>query len=259
MKQRFSTQRHARLVQMVLDEGSVSIADAAKRLGVSIETVRKDIIDLDAQGLLKKVRGGAIRIKELDVEHPISEKHTVNADRKHVISMRALDFIPDGASIILDVGSTPLALAELLAQKSGYTIFTNSAPALNILSKSDNDVFVLGGHLRKSSGAILGDWTNAQLKTIQTDIALIGADACQPNGPMITPYEEVTVKREMFSVSQKTLLLADSTKFEKTAAFLVCGWDDIDVLVTDSDVTQQVLDEYQSRVEIAVADLNSNH
>lgn len=257
MRQRFSTQRHSQLVQMVLNEGSVSIADAAKRLGVSIETTRKDIIDLDAQGLIKKVRGGAVRIKELDVEYPVSEKHAVNADKKHAISIRALDFIPDGASIILDAGSTPLALAELLAQKSGYTIFTNSAPAVNILSKSNNDIFILGGHLRKSSGAMLGDWTNAQLKTIQPDIAIIGADACQPTGPMVTPYEEVTVKRKIFSVSQKSILLADSTKFQKSAAFLVCGWDDIDLLVTDSDVTQQVLDEYQSRVEIAVADLNS--
>lgn len=255
MKQRFSTQRRSHLVQMVLNEGSVSIADASKRLGVSIETIRKDIIDLDAQGLLRKVRGGAVRIKELDVEYPVSEKHTVNAEKKRAISMRALDFIPDGASIFLDAGSTPLALAELLAQKSGYTIFTNSVPAVNILLESNNDIFILGGHLRRSSGAMLGDWTNAQLDTIQPDIAVIGADACQPNGPMITPYEEVAVKRKIFSVSQKTLLLADSTKFEKTAAFLVCKWDDIDVLVTDSDVTQQVIDEYQSRVTLAVAEL----
>ena len=172
--------------------------------------------------------------------------------------MRALDLIPAGSSIVLDAGSTPLALAELLARKSGYTIFTNSAPAVNILSDSDNDIFILGGHLRKSSGAMLGDWTNALLENIQPDIAIIGTDACQPNGPMVTPYEEVTVKRKIFSVAQKTILLADSTKFAKTAAFLVCGWDDIDVLVTDSDVTQQVLDEYQDRVEIAIADLNSN-
>lgn len=258
MKQRFSTQRRGQLVQMVLNEGSVSIADASKRLGVSIETIRKDIIDLDTQGLIKKVRGGAVRIKELDIEYPVSEKHAVNADKKRAISMRALDLIPAGSSIVLDAGSTPLALAELLARKSGYTIFTNSAPAVNILSDSNNDIFILGGHLRKSSGAMLGDWTNALLENIQPDIAIIGTDACQPNGPMVTPYEEVTVKRKIFSVAQKTILLADSTKFSKTAAFLVCGWDDIDVLVTDSDVTQQVLDEYQDRVEIAIADLNSN-
>ena len=66
MKQRFTTQRRSQLVQMVVNEGSISITDAAKRLDVSIETVRKDIIHLDAQGMIKKVRGGAMRIKELD-------------------------------------------------------------------------------------------------------------------------------------------------------------------------------------------------
>ena len=250
MKQRFTTQRRSQLVQMVVNEGSISITDAAKRLDVSIETVRKDIIHLDAQGMIKKVRGGAMRIKELDIEHPVSEKHSVNIDKKLAISKRALDFIPDGASIVLDAGSTPMILAELLAKKSGYTIFTNSAPALHALLESDNDIFVLGGHLRKSSGA----WTNAMLENIHPDIAIIGTDACTPTGPMVTPYEEVTVKRNIFSVSQKTILLADSTKFEKTAAFLVCDWDDIDVLVTDSNVSQDVLEEYQNRVMITVAD-----
>ena len=101
---------------------------------------------------------------------------------------------------------------------------------------------------------MLGAWTNAMLENIQPDIAIIGTDACAPNGPMVTPYEEVTVKRKIFSVSQKTILLADSTKFDKSAAFLVCGWDDIDVLVTDSDISPQVINEYQNRVMMAIAD-----
>lgn len=262
MKQRFSAQRRNRLAQMVFDEGSVSITDAAGRFNVSDETIRKDIIDLDAQGLVKKVRGGAVRVegaREADIEYPVLEKRSVNADKKRAICTRALDLIPDGASIILDAGSTPLALAELLAKKSGYTIFTDSIPAVNILSESDNAVFVLGGLLRRSSGATLGDWTNMLLETIRADVAFIGSDACQPNGPTVTPYEEVAVKRKMFSVSQKSILLADSTKFGKTAAFLVCGWDDIDILVTDSGVAPQVLDEYQSRVEVVVADQDSEN
>lgn len=256
MKQRFSAQRRNRLVQMVFDKGSVSITDAARQFNVSTETIRKDIIDLDAQGLIKKVRGGAVRredAREPDMEYPVLEKRFVNADKKRAICTRALDFIPDGASIILDAGSTPLALAELLAQKSGYTIFTDSVPAVNILVDSDNTVFVLGGLLRRSSGATLGDWTNMLLENIQADVAFIGTDACQPNGPMITPYEEVVVKRKMFSVSQKSILLADSTKFGKAAAFLVCGWEDIDLVITDSDVTPQTLNAYQDRVTIDVA------
>ena len=76
MKQRFTTQRRSQLVQMVVNEGSISITDAAKRLDVSIETVRKDIIHLDAQGMIKKVRGGAMRIKELDIEHPVFQTCT---------------------------------------------------------------------------------------------------------------------------------------------------------------------------------------
>ncbi len=257
MKQRFSTQRRNRLIQIVLDEGSVSISDAARRLDVSIETVRKDIIHLDAQGLLKKVRGGAIRTKESDVEYPVSHKHTVNADKKLAIAMRALDFIPTGASIILDSGSTALALAKQLSLRSGYTIFTNSVPAIHILSESDNDIFILGGHLRKSSGSILGDWTNALLESIQADIAIVSADACQPGGPMITPYEEVTLKRKIFSATQKSILLADSTKFDKSAAFLECGWDDIDILITDSDMAPYLQDKYQNLVTLAIADLNT--
>ena len=153
-----------------------------------------------------------------------------------------------------------LCRAVLDALKTNDIVITTGGVSAGDFDYMPEVIRRIGGDLLfhrlkfKPGGAMLGAWTNAMLENIHPDIAIIGTDACTPTGPMVTPYEEVTVKRNIFSVSQKTILLADSTKFEKTAAFLVCDWDDIDVLVTDSNVSQDVLEEYQNRVMITVAD-----
>lgn len=252
MAKRFTAQRRDQLVQLVLDEGSVSITQAAERFGVSGETIRKDIIELDAQDLVLKTRGGAMRVSEV-AEKPMFEKTVTNAGKKMAIAAKAFEFIPTGSSVIIDAGSTPLALARLIAKESGYTVFTNSAPVIEVLAASDNQLFVLGGHLRKSSGALIGDWTNSQLEAIQAGFAVVGADACAPEGPTINPYEEVAVKRGIFSAAKTSMLLADSSKFTKTAAFQFCAWDAIDMLITDSDVSEKVLSQYGSFVHVEVA------
>ena len=254
MTRRFTAQRRSQLVQLVQDEGSLSIADAAQRFGVSGETIRKDIIELDAQGLVRKTRGGAMRVDEV-VERPMLEKRDTNADKKMAIAARAFEFMPQGSSILVDAGSTPLALAQLIARESGYTVFTNSAPVIEVLAPSDNQLFVLGGHLRQSSGALIGDWTSQQLESIQVGFAVVGADACGPGGPTIDPYEEVAIKRRMFGCATSSILLADSSKFSKAAAFQFCGWDEIDMLVTDSDVSDAALAQYRPLVRVEVAPL----
>ena len=252
MARRFTGERRSHLVQLVLDRGSLSIPEAAERFDVSTETIRKDIIELDAQGLVKKTRGGAVRVAEV-VERPTDEKRAVNSGKKRAIAAKAFELMPQGSSIIIDAGSTPLALAELIAKASGYTVFTNSLPAANALRGSDNQLFMLGGYLRESSGALLGDWTSTQLESIRAAFAVVGTDACVPSGPAIDPYEEVAIKRQIFAAANTSILLADSTKFSRTGAFQFCSWSEVDLAITDAEIDESTLALFQGLVNITVA------
>lgn len=241
VKRRFTAHRRDQLVQMVQASGYLSVNDAAKALDVSAETIRKDIISLDKEGLLQRSRGGALPVSEVH-ESPLNQKINNARPEKSVIADHVASVIPGGSSLILDAGSTTYAAAVALSHMSGLTIFTNSITAIEALSQSDNEVFVLGGHVRKNSQALVGDWPLSQLLTVQADIGLIGADGVgSPAGPTINSYEEVAIKRGIIKAAQRRILLADKTKFAHVGSFKFCTWDDIDLLVTNEGADTQAI------------------
>lgn len=253
MQKRFTAQRREQLAQMVLEKGHVAVTDAANALSVSTETIRKDIIELDKLGLVMKSRGGAMRVNGVQ-EKPLVKKSMDYPHQKNVIARYVTDMVPDGATLILDAGSTTTAVAELLALRSGLTIFTNSAPAIGILAPSDNDVFILGGRIRHSSLATVGEWVSTELATIQADIALLGADSVDSfSGPTTNSYGEVAVKRSMVAAAKHRILMADSSKFTLSGSFQFCTWDQIDCLVTDGGVDQGAVENLAGIVQVDVA------
>lgn len=244
VKRRFTAKRRERLVQMAQDDGYISASDAAGVLDVSLETIRKDIIFLDEQGLLRRSHGGAFPAVDVR-ERPLAKKSARFLAEKRAIARCVNEMIPDGASVVLDAGSTVFEVAALLAQRSGLTIFTNSLVAIAPLASSENELFILGGHVRKTSGAIVGDWPQTELATIQADIAVIGADsASSPSGPSVNSYEEVAVKNCIVRASRTRILVADSSKLTTSGSFRMCPWDDLDTLVTNKGADASPIDAF---------------
>lgn len=233
MKRKLTAERRNELAQILLSEGSIKVGEIAEKFNVSTETIRKDIIYLEKEKIAIKSHGGAIIASNM-LERSVELKKTDNTNYKAKIALKALSFIPENATIILDAGSTNYALAKLLSLEKGLTIFTNSILALNVLTPSDHQVFVFGGMTRASSYGIVGKWTNEEIQSIRADIAFIGTDGFQGlHGPATASYEEAEFKNNIVKASDKTFILSDSSKFHNRTLFEFCKWEDIDALITD--------------------------
>ena len=230
----FTTERRKQLAQKILVEGRVTIARAAEEFGVSIETIRKDLIFLEQEGIISKTHGGAIP-SGTALEIPAFQKNTENIELKRRIASKALEYIPQGGSVILDSGTTTLALAELLKLRQDLTVFTNNALAIPVLRETHSTVYFFGGQLRESSMALVGSWTCEQIRSIRADAAFLGTDGLQGfQGPTTTVYAEAEIKRAYVEDAKQVVLLADSSKFTRSSRFQYTDWSRIDCVLTDA-------------------------
>ncbi|PWJ48574.1 DeoR/GlpR family DNA-binding transcription regulator [Faecalicatena contorta] len=250
MKKTLTAERRNKLAQILLTSGSVRVGELAELFHVSTETIRKDIIYLDKEGIAKKSHGGAMAAMDT-IERPVSVKEFENTEKKAKIAAKALDLIPANGTILLDTGSTIYALAKLLTLKRGLTIFTNSLNTAILLTESDNKIYTFGGSVRKSSYGIVGHWADDELSSISLNIAFLGTDGFQNStGPCSTSFSEADFKKRCVERSRQTAILTDSSKFSINSIYKIADWDDIDYLVTDTDAPKNIRDIIGNNTEI---------
>ena len=228
--------------QLILDElknnGTVYVSKLSEQFEVSYETIRKDLSYREKKGLLIKSHGGAI-LKQNAIELSYNTREKEDTSDKKRIAQKALELIPDNASIIIGTGSTTVELAYLLAQKSGYKIFTDSLPVTNALVNSDNQLFFFGGEFRPKNSSVFGGWTISQIKQVFVDICFLGSDGFSNiDGPSSPSSSDVSVDQEIIKQADKAFILADSSKFERKSLYKICDWSDITALITDSDADE---------------------
>lgn len=253
MAQYFTAERRKQLARKILVEGRVTIARAAEEFGVSTETIRKDLIALEKEGIINKTHGGALP-SESALEIPALQKNTENIEKKRRIASKALERIPQGGTVILDSGTTTLALAELLKLRQDLTIFTNNALALPVLRETKSTVYFFGGQLRESSMALVGTWTCEQIRSIRADVAFLGTDGFNGfSGPTTTVYAEAQIKKAFIEAAEQAVLLADSSKFMRSSRFQYTEWDRIHCVITDAVPDEKLLEAMAGKAEIIVA------
>jgi len=234
MKKSLTADRRNRIAQMLLKEGSVKVGELAQLFDVSTETIRKDIIYLEEEGIAEKNHGGAIA--KVDVlERTLDEKEWLHSDEKAAIATVALSLVPAGSAIILDTGSTTYAIAKQLVLAKGFTVFTNSVITAGLLAESDNEIFMLGGRIRTSSKAAVGNWSQDALASIHADFAFLGSDGFKGmEGPTTLSYEEAAFKKGAISAAKKTYVVADGSKGKSASRFVYCKWHQVNGLITDT-------------------------
>lgn len=246
--------RRNKIAQLIASRENIKVGELAKVFKVSTETIRKDLIYLDKQGVIKKSHGGAIineNTLRISVEKPLSIKELENTENKKAIANYALSLIPDNASFFLDSGTTNYFLAKLLAHKKNMNIFTNSVPVVNILAESDNNIYVLGGKLKEQSHCIVGNWTLQILENIQPELAFLGSDAFKnTSGPCTASFEESGIKSKIVEKADKVIILADSSKFNNSGLFTFCDWSQIDLLITDKNADKKAIKLLKKQTEV---------
>ena len=254
MAKQSAEERRKKLQEALVSDGNGKGGELAASFGVSTETIRKDLIYLEQQGLIKKRHGKALVLGSL-MERPYSQKADENKAAKKLIAQAAVKLIPPRATIILDSGSTTYEIARLLSIQEDLVIFTNSVAIMQLLSMSKNQAFIVGGEIRKSSMALVGAWALNAIQSIRADIAFLGTDgfAGRP-GPCSASYDEVEIKKAMIQSAASRILVCDSSKFARTDMFVYCNWEDIDTVITDSCADPSELERVRRYTAVTIAE-----
>ena len=244
--------RRDEIAKSLMQDGQISTQALAREYGVSVETIRKDLLYLQKSGIAKKGYGGAVVCTEWN-EQSFGQKSIEHQAEKARIAGRALDFVCDGDIVIQDSGSTVAALARLLLNKKRLTVFTNSLYAAQTLSPADSRVYLLGGAVQPTSNASTGHWALQALGEIRANTAFLGTSGFYGrSGPCVENFGESEVKKAMIAAANKTVLLADSSKERQDAMIRFAGWEDIDLWITDGGIGGKTLDGISDKTEVIV-------
>ncbi|WP_191567348.1 DeoR/GlpR family DNA-binding transcription regulator [Metabacillus idriensis] len=226
-------ERQQKILQILNDEHKVIASDLSKRLSVSEDTIRRDLKELDTQGLVKRVHSGALRVGPPVVD--FSTRQNVSNEVKINLAFKAVDLIKDNMVLLIDGGTTNLHLVNLLPLSLKATIITNSPPIAMALSNHTNvEVNMIGGTLFKESMVNLGIDTVEKLNMIRADLYIMGIYNIDPHiGISIPSISEALVKRKMVSVSTEVLAMVTSDKLDTVSNYIVCPSDHLTYLITE--------------------------
>ena len=241
-------ERQLYILKKVEKEGLVITNELKEELGVTEDTIRKDFQQLTAQGKVKRIHGGVLRI-EKNVEKNakrFDDRVEEQAIVKEKLSYEALKLIADEYVIYIDAGTTNLKLAELMPEDYAGTIITN-APTIGLaLCKCLNArINMIGGELDKAAKNISGSSAIGQIRKLNIGVCVLGVSSLSvENGITFPISDEAFMKREIVNHSQKIIVIASKEKIERIAAFYCADIGVIDVLVTN-EKNEEILEKYR--------------
>ncbi|MFC5868881.1 DeoR/GlpR family DNA-binding transcription regulator [Aquincola agrisoli] len=223
------------MLALVKALGTASVETLAEHFGVTLQTVRRDVRLLADAGLLARFHGGA-RVPSSTVENiAYRQRQQLNDDAKRRIAQAVAQAIPDGCSLILNIGTTTEAIAHALLQRRGLRVITNNLNVAAILSGNpDCEVIVAGGVVRSRDRGIVGEATVDFIRQFKVDIGVIGISAIEDDGTLRDfDYREVKVARAILEHSREIWLAADRSKFNRPAMVELGRLEQVDRLFTD--------------------------
>ena len=249
------TERHQFILNKLNKESFVNVLELCKELDVSSVTIRKDLKLLEDKNLLFRTHGGATTNNPYTIDRPVNEKEKLQSGEKMKIGTAAAHLINDNDSIIIASGTTVLALARSMPPKLNVTVITASLPVATELNKhADIEVMQLDGILRKSSSSVTGPYAQKILTDFFCSKLFLGVDGIDLEfGITTTSVMEAHLNRQMIDVSQKVIVLSDSTKFGKRGFGRICGLEEVDQIITDQGVSEHFVNQLESRgIEVTI-------
>lgn len=228
----------------ILRCGNVSLKDLADYYNISINTVRRDIEELLKRGKIKKVYGGVMACATSSIM-PFSSREKTNIHEKQSIGQLAAQLIRDNSTVYIDSGTTTAQVVSYLADKSNVTVVTNNLNVIYQASQYTNlKLFTMGGYYNHPSSSFLGINMSENILRLSFDLVLMGATSVSlSHGITINSYYEESMKRLVVQNNKsKIALLADADKYDKSALFSICDFDDINVVISDRELPKKYMD-----------------
>lgn len=228
-------ERHTKILELLREKRSILVTDLSDLLNVSSVTIRKDLTFLESKELLYRTHGRAVLINPYINNRNVSEKEKFFMEEKIAIGMAGAELITPKDSILIASGTTVQSFARQIKPKDHLTVITSSLDVSSTLAKHQNaEIIQLGGFLRNSSISTVGDYGVKMLKDFSCSKLFLGIDGLDLDyGLTTTNAMEALLNRAMIKISQKVIVLTDSSKFNKRGFSKICDLDQIDHIITD--------------------------
>jgi len=249
-------ERHEMILGELIKHGTVLVSDLVEKLEVSAVTVRKDLTELEKSDRLYRSHGRAVLVNPYINNRSVSEKEKIAPDQKHAIGREAARLIVRDDSIAIASGTTVHALARNIMPIHRLTVVSASLPVSNILSQHESiDIIQLGGMLRHSSLSVVGEYSARILDECSFSKLYLGVDGIDFDyGITTTDMREAALNQKMMAASQKTIVLADSSKFGRRGFAKIADMDAVDIIITDPGVSPKVIRQVEDLgIELIIA------
>jgi len=250
-----SYERQRELTRLVERAGRLSVAQICEQFSISEATARRDLEALSEQGLIQRVHGGAILVRQATPEEPILRRSHEQENEKERIGRVTAALIRDGETVFLGSGTTVLQVAQSLVTRN-ITVITNSLPVINLMSEKDNiSLIALGGMLRDSELSFIGHITEQALSEVRADRVIIGTRAISLDQGLTNDYlPETLTDRAILNAGRETIIVADHTKCGVISTAFLAPLTAMRTLVTDSGTDSEFIESLRALgVEVIVA------
>ena len=256
MKRAMLPERWERIIELVEEQGRASVEEIAQTLGVSLPTVRRDLVHIQQRGMIRRLRGAAEPCEIARSVITLADSRRMNPVEKELIGRAAAALIAPSDCVMLDGGFTTYQVARYLSAHD-LTVVTNSLDvAQAVAGRKDISLVVLGGLLMVESGATVGATTERQVMELAADKAILGANAFLPDDGLFADMQlAAEVKKAMIRSCREVIVVADASKLCKSALYRAASLEEVGTLVTDDRADEAVLEAIRrAGVKVIVAE-----
>ena len=249
-------ERHNTILQLLKQRGSISVSDLADILKVSSVTIRKDLTLLEGKKMWYRMHGSAILMNPYINDRHVNEKEKINPEEKQAIAKIAASLVCPNDSILIASGTSMFFLAREIQPHGHLTVITSSIHVTEILARHDNtEIIQLGGIVRNSSVSVISEYAEKMLENFSCSKLFIGVDGIDLDyGLTTTNVLEASLNRRMIDTAQKTIVLADYSKFGRRGFGKICSLESIDQVITDSKVPASAVKGLEEMgIEVTIA------
>lgn len=245
--------RRDKIKEIILKKKAVKVSELCEIFKVSDETIRRDLEELERQGLVERNYGGAV-LKENIIIPPLVKRFKEHTEEKQKIAAKALEEVKEGDVIFLDAGSTTYHIARLLKNFKNITVVTNALNVATELANNPNiNLFITGGKLKTDNHSMVGFETVNCIGKYNIDILFLGTGGISlEKGLTTSDIFEAEAKKAMIKSASRVIVVADSSKFGKVAMVSFCTFEDVEKIITSGEQNKEIVEELKNYVKIEV-------
>ncbi len=249
--------RRSELILLLGEQGVMAVSDLARRLGTSMMTIRRDLRELEQEGAIKKVHGGAMLRKRDAEQSPFRDRVGSFKEEKSRIGRAAAQLIKEGDIVFFDAGTTPYSIVEHLPDGIRFTAITiGLMTAVALCEKPKVDILSIGGNVHHSSYSVMSYVAADAIRQLRADLAFVSTEAVSvAEGAFDSQLPLIEIKKAMVEVSRKAVLLVDHSKFEAMSLCLSLPLDAFQTVITDSGTDPEAIRTLREKgIEAIVAE-----